>query len=75
MIAVLWGGPSDGQQLLLKDPLPDYLSVPILYQEEVQEEPGEMPKIRTCTVHTTYYRTNLIRHGQIFYAIRKDDVT
>jgi hypothetical protein len=74
MIAVLWGGPCDGQELQLGDPLPDHLSVPLLTQEEVQEGPGQMPQIRTMTTHHIYHRSNLMRHGRIFYRIGRDDV-
>lgn len=75
MRAVLWAGPCDGQELELTDPLPDYLSIPTVHREEVQEEEGGSPVVRTCTIHHTYCRTNLIRNGRIFYSLRKDDVT
>jgi len=79
MKAVLWAGPCDGQELELPEPLPDYLSIPTVQlleePEYTEEEAGNDRPLRTCTIHHTYRRTNLIRRGRIFYTLRRDDVT
>jgi len=76
VLAALWGGPHDGTEFEVEG-MPDFISIPLL----IEEEGGEAPRRIIRTEHYQYQRTNRMRNGRMFYRIsniplrRADDVT